>query len=183
MKTQRLLLRQWKETDFEPFARLNADADVMKFFPKILTHNESYALATKFKELINQNGWGLWAVELLETGEFIGTIGLKPIHLDSALEIGWRLAKEHWGNGYATEGALEALQYGFETLKFETIVSITMQTNLRSQAVMKKIGMKPSLQDHFNQLMLNNGHLIHNHVLYIKHPEEISQVGLRPFPK
>ncbi len=142
----------------------------MEFFPKTLTESESNELLDRFAKHIDDHGWGLFAVELSATQECIGMIGLKPIPFDShftpAVEVGWRLAKEHWGKGYATEGAKASLEYGFNVLKLPKIVSITTLANERSQAVMKKIGMKHDPKDNFDHPMLPDGHPMQRHVLY-----------------
>ncbi len=168
--TERLILRPWKESDRALFAKLNADPEVMEFFPKTLTRSESDELVDRLAVHIEENGWGLFAVELKETSDFIGTIGIKPItfqaHFTPAVEVGWRLAKEYWGKGYATEGAKASLDYGFNVLKLEKIVSITTLANLRSQAVMKKLGMKHDPKDNFDHPMLPDGHPMQSHVLY-----------------
>jgi len=127
--TERLLLRQWREEDLAPFAKLNADPRVMEYFPKLQTREESDASVKNVSDHIQRHGWGFWAASLLETGEFIGFIGLQQVPFQAAftpaVEIGWRLAFEHWGKGYATEGAKAALQYGFERLHLKDIVSFT----------------------------------------------------------
>ncbi|KCY43206.1 acetyltransferase domain protein [Acinetobacter baumannii 1505311] len=110
IETERLILRQWKESDSEPFIKMGLDEDVMRFFPKLLPATESISLIQRISALIDENGWGFWAVELKETQEFIGFIGLhnQPEQFDFSpcIEIGWRIATEHWKKGYATEGAL-----------------------------------------------------------------------------
>jgi 3-dehydroquinate dehydratase/shikimate dehydrogenase len=168
--TERLILRPWQESDLAPFAKLNADHEVMEFFPKTLSGKESDELVQKFTQHIETYGWGLWAVEVLDCRDFIGTIGIKHINFEAnftpAVEVGWRLAKEQWGKGYATEGALASLQYGFEVLHLEKIVAITTVSNLRSQRVMKKIGMQ-QVSD-FDHPMLPEGHPMRRHVLYAK---------------
>lgn len=147
-ETERLRLRQWKAADRKPFAALNADPRVMEFFPALLTHAESDALADRCELLIQERGWGFWAVEVKDVGDFIGFVGL---HTPSALlpfspcvEIGWRLAFEHWGNGLASEAARGALRVGFQSLGLEEIVSFTAVENRRSRAVMERLGMRES---------------------------------------
>lgn len=173
LKTQRLILRPWKQEDFEPLARLNADSRVMEYFPSIMSREESDQMALKLKSKLEEKGWGLWAVELLDSHEFIGFIGLNeltqaslPTFFTPAVEIGWRLAFEHWGRGYATEGALASLQYGFETLKLPEIVSFTAVQNDRSRRVMERIGMHRDPQDDFDHPKLPEGHWLRRHVLY-----------------
>ncbi|OVZ96285.1 N-acetyltransferase [Yersinia sp. 2105 StPb PI] len=143
--TARLCLRQWCLSDRAPFAALNADKRVMEFFPTTLTRSESDAMADRCQQLIAQRGWGLWAVELKATGQFVGALGLHiptaKLPFSPCVEIGWRLAYSFWGQGLATEAAFAALAVGFEQLKLAEIVSFTALINLRSQAVMKRIGM------------------------------------------
>ena len=122
IKTDRLILRQWNKNDFEPFARINADPKVQKYFPKLLTREESDHKILQYQKHIEKFGWGFWVVSLSENGECIGTVGLQntpfQAHFVPAVCVGWRLAFEHWGKGYATEGALAVLRYGFETLRY-----------------------------------------------------------------
>lgn len=141
-------LRQWKAADREPFAAINADPRVMEFFPALFTRAESDAMANRCESLIQERGWGFWAVELKDVGDFIGFVGL---HTPSALlpfspcvEIGWRLAFEHWGNGLASEAARGTLRVGFQSLGLEEIVSFTAVGNRRSRAVMERLGMRES---------------------------------------
>jgi RimJ/RimL family protein N-acetyltransferase len=145
MITKRILLRQWEIQDFVPFAEINSNPDVMKHFPKTLNQIESDCLADKIKLFIKNNGWGLWAVELMSTGEFIGFVGLnKPkenLPFAPCVEVGWRLANKHWGQGYATEAAKRALNYAFSTLGLEEVVAFTTPNNIGSLTVMNKIGM------------------------------------------
>lgn len=170
LATKRLILRQWQESDLEPFAALNADPRVMEFFPALISRKESDAIVKRMSDLITQNGWGLWAVSLIETGEFIGFIGLNDTTFKApftpAIEVGWRLAFNHWGKGYATEGAKAALQYGFETLHLDQIVSFTTVANMRSRHVMEKIGMHRDSKDDFDHPKIAEGHPLRRHVLY-----------------
>ena len=144
-RTERLQLRQWKATDREPFAEMSADSQVMEFFPSVLSKSESDAIADTCESLITERGWGVWAVELLETGGFIGFVGLHISNADlppsPCVEILWRLAAPHWGRGYATEGATAALNVGFEQLGLQEIVSFAVPANLRSRAVMERLNM------------------------------------------
>ena len=146
--TARLLLRQWRSTDRAPFARLNADPRVMEFFPSPLTRVESDALADRCEAHIGESGWGVWAVERKATGEFIGFVGLHvptgPLPFAPCTEVGWRLAFDHWGHGFATEAARVALRIGFEILGLKEVVSFTSVANRRSRAVMERLGMTES---------------------------------------
>lgn len=170
IQTKRLILRPWREEDFEPFAALNADARVMEYFPATLTRAESDAMATRVKREIEERGWGLWAVSVPGEADFIGYIGLKPVdftaHFTPAVEIGWRLAFDFWCKGYAAEGALAALRYGFDVLKLNEIVSLTTPGNIRSRRVMEKIGMHRDPKDDFDHPKLPEGHPLRRHVLY-----------------
>lgn len=173
INTKRLILRPWTEEDLEPFAQLNADPRVREYFPGLLSRQESDASVALMSNHIQKYGWGFWATSLVETGEFIGFIGLENVlfsapfnQLTPAVEIGWRLAFNHWGKGYATEGALAALRYGYETLGLEEIVSFTAVANLRSRQVMEKIGMHHNPEDDFDHPKLPEGHPLRRHVLY-----------------
>ena len=170
IQTERLILRPWREEDLEHFASLNADPRVMEYFPSVLSREESDQLAKKIQSKIEKNGWGMWAVSLKENGKFIGFVGLNDVDLSfpfaPAVEIGWRLAYEAWGKGYAAEGAKEALRYGFEKLNFNEIVSFTTVQNLRSRRIMEKIGMHHAPKDDFDHPKIPEGHPLQRHVLY-----------------
>jgi RimJ/RimL family protein N-acetyltransferase len=166
--TARLVLRQWRSSDRSPFAALNADPRVMEFFPSPLTREQSDAMADRCESLIDERGWGLWAVELKADRSFIGFVGL---HIPDArlpfapcTEIGWRLAFDYWRHGFATEAAREALRVGFEVLALEEIVSFTVVANSRSRAVMERLGMKES--GSFEHPSLPVGHSLSEHCLY-----------------
>jgi len=167
-ETDRLLLRQWQEKDKEPFAALNSDPRVMKYFPSLLSKAKSDSVVDRAKTLIMERGWGFWAAELKETGAFIGFIGLHmptdDLPFSPCVEIGWRLAHEHWGKGYATEAALAALSVGFHQLLLNEIVSFTAVGNLRSQAVMKRIGM--TMSGNFEHPVLPKESPLRQHCLY-----------------
>lgn len=173
LKTKRLILRPWSEEDLEPFAQLNADSRVREYFPNVLNRRESDASAKLFSDHIQRRGWGFWATSLVDSGVFIGMIGLQEVNfsapfnqLTPAIEIGWRLAFNYWGKGYATEGALEALKYGYENLGLKEIVSFTAVANQRSRHVMEKIGMQHTPQDDFDHPNISAGHPLKRHVLY-----------------
>lgn len=170
IRTERLLLRPWREEDFEPLVQMNADSRVMECFPAVKSREDSTGAFHHMQTHIKKHGWGFWAAELLQTGEFIGFIGLEHVDFTApftpAAEIGWRLAFAHWGKGYATEGAKEALRYGFETLNLPEIVSFTAAQNLRSRNVMEKIGMHHNPEDDFDHPKIPAGHPLRRHVLY-----------------
>jgi RimJ/RimL family protein N-acetyltransferase len=170
LTTPRLILRPWRESDNEPFADLNADPRVMEFFPRRLSHVESDAMVDRIKKHVDAHGFGLWAVEVRGVAPFIGFTGLsfwdrapgsKPL-----VEVGWRLAFPYWGQGYATEGARCALHYGFSTARLTEIVSFTADRNMRSRAVMERLGMHHDPSDDFDHPALPDGHLLRAHVLY-----------------
>ena len=170
LRTDRLALRQWREADLEPFAELNADPEVMRYFPAPLTRAESDAHAERSRARIAERGWGLWAVEVVGEVPFIGFIGLAEprfeAHFTPAVEIGWRLAREHWGHGYAVEGARAAVAYGFGELGLDEIVSFTTTANERSRRVMERLGMTHDAADDFEHPLLAPGHPLRPHVLY-----------------
>ncbi len=170
IQTDRLVLRQWDNADFEPFAALNADPRVMEYFPSTLSRQESDNLANRICTQLAEQGWGLWAVSVPGIANFIGFIGLaRPsfdAHFTPAVEIGWRLAFDYWGKGYATEGAKTALAYGFETLNLGEIVSFTAVKNMRSRRIMEKIGLHHNSQDDFDHPKLAESHPLKRHVLY-----------------
>lgn len=169
--TPRLRLRQWRRDDLAPFADLNADPEVMEHFPTALTRDKSDKLADVLADRIRDNGFGMWAVEVAETGEFIGFTGLNPItfdaHFTPAVEIGWRLARKAWGKGYATEAAEASLAYAFGELGLVEVVSFTATSNIRSQAVMTRIGMARDPDGDFHHPAVGDPqHPISLHVLY-----------------
>jgi RimJ/RimL family protein N-acetyltransferase len=170
LRTERLLLRRWRDSDRLPFQRMNADPRVMEFMPKPLTPEESDQLVDQAEAHFDRRGFGPFAVDLLETNCFIGFIGLSvpsfDAHFMPAVEIGWRLAFGHWGKGLATEGARAALSYGFKTLGLEQAVSFTVPANLRSRRVMEKLGMMHDPHDDFDHPNLPEGHPMRPHVLY-----------------
>lgn len=169
LETQRLLLRQWVENDFHSFAEICADKEVMKFFPKTLSSSESYKMAKQMQSLINQRGWGFWAVEIPTLKQFIGFVGLHTPKVEMpfspCVEIGWRLSKKYWGQGYATEAATAVLQYAFNELELREVVSFTTRNNIRSIAVMERIGMLNTYQN-FSHPDISSSHPLSEHVLY-----------------
>jgi ribosomal-protein-alanine N-acetyltransferase len=164
------LLRRWRPSDREPFARINSDIAVMEHFPSTLSRTESDAFAERIEAGFDQRGYGLWAVEIPDEAEFIGFVGLAlhdfPAHFTPAVEIGWRLARDQWGKGFATEAARTAIADGFERVGLSEIVSFTATTNVRSVAVMQRLGMTHNPADDFDHPRLPVGHRLHRHVLY-----------------
>ena len=169
LRTPRLLLRRWREADRAPFAALNADPRVTEFLGA-LTREESDAFAGRIEDYLERRGFGLWAVEVPGVAPFVGFVGLAVPHYEAAftpcVEVGWRLASEHWGRGYATEGARAALAFGFEELGLAEIVSYTVPANLRSRRVMEKLGMIRNPEEDFDHPHLPEGHPLQRHVLY-----------------
>jgi RimJ/RimL family protein N-acetyltransferase len=170
IRTQRLILRPWRDDDLAPFAAMNADPRVMEFFPAPLSRDESDASAGRIRAHFDAHGFGLWAIEVPGRSSFIGFTGLMPprfeAHFTPAIEIGWRLAFEHWGQGYATEAARAVLAHGFETLGLAEIVSFTAVGNVRSRQVMEKIGMRHDARGDFDHPLIAEGHPLRPHVLY-----------------
>lgn len=168
LETKRLLFRDWEEKDLIPFSRLNADDEVMRYFPKTLSDEESHLFFEAIKSEIDECGFGLYAVEEKKSNEFIGFIGFHKASFEAdftpCIEIGWRLKKEAWGKGYATEGATACLHYGFTEMGFHDVYSFTAEINLPSQNVMKKIGM--DFIKHFEHPKLPDESSLKKHVLY-----------------
>lgn len=166
--TERLLMRRWRDSDREPFAAMNADPEVMRHFPHLQPREESDASVDRFEQRFVEQGFGLWALELRETGEFLGFTGLNPmpdgIPGEGGMEVGWRLARPAWGNGYATEAGRAALDLAFGPLGFGEIWSITAVTNVPSQAVMRRLG----LSEHafFDHPRVPEGNHSRPHVAY-----------------
>jgi RimJ/RimL family protein N-acetyltransferase len=173
--TPRLVLREWREEDLEPFSRMNADPRVMEFMLKSLDRSESEGMLDRIRTHFKDHGFGPWVVEEIETARFLGYVGLLVPRFEAAftpcVEIGWRLAFENWGQGFATEAAKAALAYGFEILNLEAVVAFTTRGNLRSRAVMERLGMTYDPADDFEHPLVPVGHPMRPHVLYrIKRP-------------
>jgi len=170
LETPRLILRRWREEDLHPFAKLNADARVCAFLTGTLTSEESNEAVKRIEAHFEREGFGLWALEIKGGPRFIGYTGLlRPsfaAHFTPCVEIGWRLAFEFWGQGYATEAARRALRDGFETLGLAEIVAFTVPDNRRSRAVMERLGMIHDPKDDFEHPGLPEGHRLRRHVLY-----------------
>lgn len=169
LETTRLRLRQWLADDRQPFAALNSDPRVMAFFPAPLDRLTSDSMADRCQSLIDERGWGFWAVEIKGGASFIGFVGLHIPTVDlpfsPCVEIGWRIAAPFWGQGYATEAALGALEVGFERLNMVGIVSFTALINLRSQAVMARLGMQRS-PAHFHHPAISAESPLSEHCVY-----------------
>jgi RimJ/RimL family protein N-acetyltransferase len=168
LRTERLVLRRWRDSDLEPWAAMNADPDVREHLGETLTREQSDASVAGFQAESDARGYGWWAVEVQATGDFIGFAGLDDVDDGmpfTGVEIGWRLARSAWGHGYATEAASPTLAFGFKTLQLAEILAITTATNLRSQAVMRRLGMTRDPADDFDDPTAPDGPLRHN-VLY-----------------
>jgi RimJ/RimL family protein N-acetyltransferase len=172
LTTDRLLLRRWHESDRAAFAALNADPEVMRYFPSTRTRAESDALVDRLDAAIEADGFGLWAVERRDSGAFVGFVGLSRPTFDPALvgqvEIGWRLAREAWGQGVATEAAREVVRFAFDPsgADLPALVSFTAATNEPSRRVMRRLGMTHDPADDFEHPALPRGHALRPHVLY-----------------
>lgn len=170
IRTARLTLRQWQTSDREPFAALNADPEVMEHFPAALTREQSDRLADQIASRIASDGYGLWAVEPIDGPSFVGFVGLLPVQFDAhftpAVEVGWRLARDVWGKGYATEAASAAVRFGFDRVGLAEIVSMAVPANTRSIAVMERLGMTHDPEDDFDNPRFPPGHRLRRHVLY-----------------
>jgi RimJ/RimL family protein N-acetyltransferase len=172
LETARLILRHWRDSDREPFARINADPRVMRHFPAPLSRADSDALIDRVIAHFAEHGFGLFAAELRDTGQLAGFIGLMvpsfEAHFTPAVEIGWRLDAELWNRGLATEGAREVLRYAFEELGLAEVVSFTVPENQPSRHVMEKIGMVRDFAGDFDHPRLPKGHPLRRHILYRK---------------
>ncbi len=170
LETDRLILRHWTSSDKEGFFELNSDPEVMRNFPKTLTREESDAVADRISGSLTERGWGFWAIELKECGEFIGFTGLNipkiDTHFTPCVEIGWRLKKEFWNKGYASEAAAASLEFGFDVLKLEEIIAMTAVQNIPSRKVMEKIGMTYDPKGDFDHPMVPQDSHVVRHVLY-----------------
>ncbi len=168
VETSRLMLRRWREADRAPFAELNGDAETLSFFPSILTRAESDALVDRIEARFEAHGYGLWALEVTETGRFIGFTGLAPMPDDvpgaGGIEIGWRLARAAWHHGYATEAALAARDVAFTGVGLAELWSMTAVLNTPSQAVMRRIGMTEAAR--FEHPRVPDGSPLRPHVVY-----------------
>lgn len=173
-ETEGLVFRSWKEEDLIDFQMINMDSMVMQYFPKKLSKQETSDFYERIQEEFRTSGYGLFAVETKCSGEFIGFIGFHKASFSAdftpCVEIGWRLKSEAWGNGYATEGARACLDYGFTKLGFDRVYSFTAKINLRSENVMKKIGMKKLKE--FRHPNIDKDNLLSQHLLYCRNAHD-----------
>ena len=176
LRTERLALRRWTEADRAPFARMNADPEVMRFFVRPLEPAESDTFVDRIEARFEINGFGLWAVERREDSVFLGFTGLAAQTFEApftpCVEVGWRLAREAWGHGYATEAARAARAFGFGTAGLEEIVSFTTPLNVPSIRVMERLDMHRDPADDFDYPSIAGGHPLRRHVLYRLRKEE-----------
>ena len=179
----RLVLRRWREADREPFAALNADPEGMRWFPSTMDRAASDATVDRFLAHWDRHGWGPWAAQLRQTGEFIGILGVLvprfPLPGDPGVEIGWRLARAHWGRGYATEGARTALALAFGPLQRPEVVAVTALGNLKSRAVMERLGLRDQRLD-FDHPGVPADSAVRRHCLHRITREEWAAQALRP---
>jgi RimJ/RimL family protein N-acetyltransferase len=168
----RVLVRQWRDDDREPYAALNADPEVMRYLGGSRSRLESDQFIDWASGLIAERGWGLWAVEVVDGPPFIGVVGLNETRvLADVVEVSWKLAREYWGKGLATEAAREAVRFGFDELGLDEIVSMTVPANTRSRAVMERLGMSYDSADDFDKPGLSSE--LTRHVLYrLKRPTQ-----------
>ncbi|MEO8669123.1 MAG: GNAT family N-acetyltransferase [Bauldia sp.] len=185
LETERLILRNWREEDSAPFAALNADARVMEFFPRALFREESGALLARQRSAIAETGIGLYAIEEKGSSKFLGFAGLAPVAFAApfapATQIAWRLAREAWGSGYATEAVQAVIAHAFGTLGLSELVAFTTEWNKRSRRVMEKVGMVRDEGGDFLHPDLPPDHTLARHVLYRiprgRGPQEDSAAG------
>lgn len=184
LRTDRLILRPWRDSDLAPFAAMSADPQVMEHFPATMTRTESDTMAETFRKGMEAEGYGRWVMELPGVAPFIGMTGISAVpyetHFTPAHELAWRMAADFWGHGYATEAAQAAMAYGFEVLSLPEIVAFTVPANIRSQAVMQRLGMDRNPDDDFDHPRLPEGHPLKRHVLYRTTKEAWHAVGHTP---
>lgn len=170
LDSERLTLRRWTDADREPFAELNADPEVMEYFPSTLTRAESDRLMDRIEAEIVANGFGFWAVERRTDGALLGFTGIGRPSFDApfmpCVEVAWRLRRDAWGYGYATEAARAAVAHGFTFPDIDEIVAFATAPNARSQAVMQRLGMTHDPADDFDHPAVPNGNPLRRHVLY-----------------
>ncbi len=179
LRTPRLLLRPWRDSDRPPFAALNADPEVRRWFPSLQTRAESDATAAALQAHLDAHGFGLWAVEAPGVAPFLGFVGLQHVRFAApfapAVEAGWRLARAWWGRGYATEAARAALAHAFGPLALPEVVAFTVPGNAASRRVMERLGMTRDPADDFDHPRIPEGHPMRRHVLYRKKASSFSE--------
>lgn len=176
LETSRLRLRQWRDEDVEPLYAMTSDPEVQAHFPSIQDRDKSLVMFERLRDLIDEKGWGFWAVELKAGRTFAGFCGIKEVNFEApfvpAVEVGWRFVREHWGQGYATEAARASLRFGFEELGLDEIVAFLLPGNRRSAAVCERLGMTRDPAGDFDHPWFEEGQLAVNgqplrrHALY-----------------
>ena len=170
LEGNRVVLRDWRDSDLAEFARLNADAEARRYFPTVLTREASDLEAGRARQRAIDDGFTFWPVEIPGVTEFAGFTGLLrtsfEAHFTPCVEIGWRFLPAFWGKGYASEAARLALAYGFESLNLDEIVALTTVSNQPSRKVMERIGMTRTEEDDFDHPRIEAGHPLRRHVLY-----------------
>lgn len=170
LRSQRCLLRQWKDSDLEPWVEMNADPEVRRHFTGLATRDEALAEASRIRGALAQRGWGAWALEVPGVLPFAGFVGLIvptwSAHFTPTVEIGWRLPRAAWGKGYASEAAAAAAAFALQVLQLDELVSITVPANEPSRRVMQRIGMVHDADGDFDHPRIEAGHPLCRHVLY-----------------
>ncbi|MCB1651863.1 MAG: GNAT family N-acetyltransferase [Alphaproteobacteria bacterium] len=170
IETERLILREWEDEDLEPFARMNADPLVMEYLPRVLDEKASARHMQEFQKHFDKYGYGLYVVEVKEDDEFAGFVGLKNVDFKAAftpaIELAWRLDYEHWGKGYASEAARAVIDHAFTVLSLTELVAYTVHDNVRTIAMMEKLGMEYQKGEDFDYPALRKGHPLGRFVLY-----------------
>jgi len=172
IKTKRLIMRDWKQSDIPEFVRMNMDRDVRRYFPNVLSAGTSEKLAVEIQKDIEDRGFGLFAVERRDTGEFIGFTGMQVLEEDGpfrlemlpGIEIGWRFSKRHWNQGFATEAARGVLKFAERHTDIKEIYALAAERNVPSINIMEKIGMEK--MDEFDHPLIIDGHSLKKHVIY-----------------
>ena len=172
LETERLILRPWEDRDLDAFAAMNADPEVMRYFPSVMDRDGTAAMMERARAKLTADGFCVFPVERKVDGAFLGFVGLnrpsydKPLPFDPCVEFAWRLVRSAWGQGYATEAAKAWMGFGFETLGLDEIVAFTTVTNIPSQKVMQRLGMVRDPADDFLHPMLAQDHPLAPHVLF-----------------
>lgn len=170
LQTERLILRRLRSDDFDAFSAMNADPEVMRYFPACLNRAETEALVARMNRHFERYGFGWWAVEAQDADVFVGFVGLMVpafhAHFTPCVEVGWRLIRHFWGQGYATEAGRASLDFAFERLGIDEVVSMAVEANERSRRVMAKLGMTRRSEDDFGHPKIPFGHPLRHHVLY-----------------
>jgi RimJ/RimL family protein N-acetyltransferase len=181
LRTARLLLRRWRPSDLEPLSAINADPEVMEFFPATLVREQSAAQIEESELALDTYGYGRWAVELCGERALVGRVGPLPVEDDlpffPGVELGWSLAREFWGRGIATEAAMAVCEYAFHTLGLDELLAYTAARNLRSRAVMERLGMRRDPAEDFAYPHLAAEDPLAPHVLYRLRPGSLASLS------